>query len=221
MKQSLLIFITLVFALSSSAEAYSQDKKPVTGIVTAFKQIPLNKVRITASNSGQVAFSDSLGRFSIECFVKDELVFTAAGFERRKTKSGKEDTYVIDLGYKDNVTNFNDAVSNGHINEDVLKKSIELLSQRNVKDYSKYGSIYELISSELYDVTVKGTGIYNKKIRSMNMNPQVLYVVDNKIVSDISFVNPTIVKSLEFVDDVGTTMYGSMGANGVIRITLK
>lgn len=46
-------------------------------------------------------------------------------------------------------------------------------------------------------------------------------MVDNKIVSDISFVNPTYVKTIEFIDDVGATMYGLSGANGVLKITLK
>ncbi|MBK7134606.1 MAG: hypothetical protein IPH69_17855 [Bacteroidales bacterium] len=33
--------------------------------------------------------------------------------------------------------------------------------------------------------------------------------VDEKITSDISYVNPTYVKSIEFVDDVSATMHGS------------
>jgi len=49
----------------------------------------------------------------------------------------------------------------------------------------------------------------------------VLLVVDEKIVRDISYVNPNYVKSIEFVEDVGATMYGSMAANGVLKITLK
>ena len=53
------------------------------------------------------------------------------------------------------------------------------------------------------------------------MNPQVLLVVDDKIVSDISFIDTEYIRSIEFIDDVGTTLYGSMGANGVLKIYLK
>ena len=55
----------------------------------------------------------------------------------------------------------------------------------------------------------------------MNLNPQVLYVVNEKIVPDISYINPTYVKSIEFIDDVGATLYGVQGGNGVLKITLK
>jgi len=220
--KSKLALIGFVFViLFSTLEAVSQNNNSVSGIVSCFKQIPLNKVKVTAAKSGEVTYSDSLGRFSLKCFEKDVLLFSAAGFETRKVKVGKDRTILTDLMYKDNPANFNEAVSNQHITADVLRKSIDAYNLRNVKDYSKYNTIYELISSELYDVSVKGNAVYNKKIRSMDANPQVLYVVDDKITSDISYVNPTYVKSIEFVDDVSATLFGSKGANGVIKITLK
>lgn len=221
MKSKLSLIVSVFILLIPTLEAVSQENNSVSGIVSCFKQIPLNKVKVAAAKSGEVTYSDSLGRFSLKCAEKDELLFSASGFETRKVRVGKERTIVTDLSYKDNIANFNEAVNNGHISADVLRKSIDAFKMRNVKDYSKYNTIYELISSELYDVSVKGTSVYNKKIRSMDANPQVIYVVDEKITSDISYVNPTYVKSIEFVDDVGATMYGSKGANGVIKITLK
>ncbi len=221
MKSKLALIVSVFVILFSTFEAASQENILVSGIVSCFKQIPMNNVKVSAAKSGEVTYSDSLGRFSLKCFEKDVLLFSAAGFESRKVKVGKDRTIITDLMYKDNPANFNEAVRNRHIEEDVLRKSIDDYNLRNAKDYSKYNTIYELISSELYDVSVKGTSVYNKKIRSMDSNPQVLYVVDEKITSDISYVNPTYVKSIEFVDDVGATMFGSKGANGVIKITLK
>jgi hypothetical protein len=58
-------------------------------------------------------------------------------------------------------------------------------------------------------------------MRSLDPSPPVLLVVDDKIVQDISFLDPSWVRSIELIDDVRTTMYGSMGANGVLRILLK
>ena len=72
-----------------------------------------------------------------------------------------------------------------------------------------------LISSEIYDLRVTGSIVLNKKNTSLNSNPQVLYVVDGKVVADISFVAPADVKTIEFVDDVSTAMWGMQGANGV------
>jgi hypothetical protein len=221
MTSKLLTVFSILILLICSGEAKSQDKKSVTGIVTSFKKIPLNKAKITSSKSGEVIYTDYEGKFSIQSFEKDVLNISAEGFENKKIKVGTENTYVIDLQYKDNVTNFNSAVSNGHISEDALRQAINSAKLKNAKDYSHYSSVYELISNEIYSVRVSNNVVYNKKVKSFDPNPKVLYVVDEKIVNDISFVNPLYVKSVEFIDDVGATIYGSMGGNGVLKITLK
>lgn len=221
MKSKLFYIISLLIIFIIGFEARAQEIKSVSGIVTSFKKIPLKKVKVNALKSGKIVFTDSIGWFVIQSFKKDVLIVSASGFKERKIRVGKQNSYTIDLPFIDNVTNFNDATNNGHISEATLQKAIQSNQLKNVKDYSKYNSIYDLIASEIYDVTVKGNVVYNKEVRSLNSNPQVLYVVDNKIVSDISFVNPTYIKAIEFIDDVGATMYGLSGANGVLKITLK
>jgi hypothetical protein len=221
MRTILLTIFSIILLLTCISEAKTQDKRQISGIITSFKQVPLNKVKISSSKTGEVVYSDPQGQFSLQSTEKDVLLVTASGFEERKIKTGKENTFVIDLLYKDNSTNFNNAVSNGHISEEDLTKAIETAKMKNVKDYSKYISIWELISSEIYNVRVTGNVVYNKKVKSFDSNPKVLYVVDDKIVPDISFVTPGYVRSIEFIDDVGATMYGSMGGNGVLKITLK
>lgn len=214
------LFISTVF-LSCFIFTRAQDVRTVSGVVTTFGSIPLNKVSINSVKSGNNVLSQADGTFSIKCAENDLLKVTASGFESRKVKIGKDLIKKIDLTYKDNVKNFNDAVSDGHISGDVLKKAIYDQEKKNAKDYSKYKSIYDLIASEVYNVRVNGTTVINRKLKSFDRNPAVLLVVDEKIVADISYVNPAYVKTIEFIDDVGTTAYGSMGANGVLKITLK
>lgn len=221
MKTKLYFILSILLLLVFGIESRSQDKITVYGTVTFFKSIPLNKVKILALNSGESTYTDSLGRFNLNCLMKDALIISASGFEKKNVKVGKQDRYIINLTYKNNPTNFHDAVSNGHISENVLLQAINSGQQKKGKDYSTYSSIFELISSEIYDVRVTGSIVYNKKINSFNSNPQVLYVVDRKVVSDISFVAPADVKTIEFVDDVGATIWGMQGANGVLKIALK
>jgi hypothetical protein len=217
-KKTVHIILFIFFIIS---ELNAQDFKVVTGRVTSFKTIQLNNVKVTSEKSGEVVFTDSLGRYSIKCADKDILRAFASGFNEEKNKVGKGSVYDIDLVYTDNVKNFNDAVSHGHISAASLKDAIFKEESKNTKDYSNYKSIYELIASEIYEVRVNGTEILNKKVKSFDSTPEVLLVVDEKIVRDISFINPNYVKSVEFVEDVGATMYGSMAANGVLKITLK
>jgi len=199
----------------------AQDLRSVSGIVTSFKTIPLKNVTVTCLKTGESVVTDSTGMFSIKCLNEDVLKVSASGFLEKKQKVKSESVYKIDLVYNDNMKNFNDAVSHGHISDDVLKNALFAQGSKNAKDYSKYKTIYELISSEIYNVRVKGNLIINTRVRSFDSTPEVLLVVDNKIVSDISYIDTHYVRSVEFVDDVGTSMYGSKGANGVIKIYLK
>ena len=219
-KYALPVFIIIIL-FSFLIESNAQDLRPVVGTVTSFKKIRLNNARISAEKSGEIAITDSMGNFSIKCLNKDVLKVTASGFGDRKLKVGNESAYKIDLLFNDNVKNFDAAVSNGHVSALVLRNAIFENESKNTKDYSNYKSIYELIASEIYEVSVNGTVILNKKIKSFDSTPEVLLVVDEKIVRDISYVSPNYVKSVEFVEDVGATMYGSMAANGVLKITLK
>ena len=212
--------VFVMFMLSITA-TNAQDLRSVSGVITSFKTIPLKQVTVTSLKAGESAITDSAGTFSVKCFTNDVLKVSAAGFFEKKQKIKAGSVYKIDLVYKDNVKNFNDAVSHGHISDEVLRKAIFSEESKNIKDYSKYKTIYELIASEIYNVRVKGNTIVSTKRLSLNSTPVVLLVVDEKIVSDISYIEPGYVKSIEFIDDVGTTLYGSMGANGVLKITLK
>lgn len=63
-------------------------------------------------------------------------------------------------------------------------------------------------------VRIRGTGTLN--------DASPLYVVDNMLLNDISFLNPNDIASIEVLKDASATaIYGSRGANGVIIITTK
>ncbi|TFG44003.1 MAG: hypothetical protein E4H43_00975 [Bacteroidia bacterium] len=195
--------------------------RSVSVVVTSFKTIPLKNVTVTALKSGESSITDSTGLFSLKCFRNDVLKVSAYGFVERKQKLKAEMVYKIDLVYTDNVQNFNKAVSHGHIGETVLRDAVFSRENKSTRDYSKYKSIFDAISSEIYNVRVNGNTIVNTKLKSFDRTPEVLLVVDDKIVSDISYISTEYVKSIEFVDDVSTAMYGAMGANGVLKIKLK
>ncbi|MDX9946417.1 MAG: TonB-dependent receptor plug domain-containing protein [Bacteroidales bacterium] len=216
--KTVLAVLVLIFL---SGITYSQEKIRVTGIVTSFKTIPLRNVSILSSKTGDTATTDSAGVFSIQCTKKDVLRVSASGFISRKQKIKGVSVYKIDLVYRDDASNFNEAVNNGHIAESVLRDAITTGEAARVKDFSKYKSVYEAIAGEIYNVRVNGNMIVNTKLKSFDRTPEVLLVVDDKIVSDISYIDTEYIQSIEFIDDVGTALYGSMGANGVLKIKLK
>jgi len=221
MKQKYLSTFFIMPILFCAFTAMAQDSVSITGIVTTGDRFPLRKVKINTDKTKNVAYTDSSGLFSIVCKEKDVLVFSAKGFHDKKLKLGKQNNYKIDMSFIDTDAGYNNAIAGGYISEADLQTVIQELDAKNAKDYSKYNSIFELVASEIYDVRVTGGGVYLKATRSMNSNQQVLYVVDDKITPDISYISPLYVKSIEFIDDVGASQWGSKGANGVLKIYLK
>lgn len=220
MKKNLLI-LCIIALLVADLPALAQSERTISGVVTGFKSIPLNKVTIVNQKTGKETTSDANGQFSIGCEPKELLVFRAGGFRTKKLKTGTDQLYQVDLVYVMSPASFTAATMGNHISADALQKAIDIESQKSIRDFSKYTSIWALVQSEINEVRVTGTNVYNKKVKSLDLNPQVLYVVNEKIVPDISYINPTYVKSIEFIDDVGASLYGVQGGNGVLKITLK
>jgi hypothetical protein len=220
MKLKLAIIISALIMIIHGSGA-AQENKYISGIVTTFRNIPLNNVKVSALKSKEITLTDSLGLFALRCQEKDVLIVTASGFFTKETRVKKQNRYSIDLIFKNSETSFNDAVKNGHIAKDVLQKAISLKPLQREKDYSKYRDIYDLIKNEIFNVRVDGTSVLTTKGLSLYASPQVLYVVDDMIVSDISFIKPFNVKTIEYIDDADASSYGSRGANGILKITLK
>lgn len=59
-------------------------------------------------------------------------------------------------------------------------------------------------------------------INSINSDTEPLIIVDGSPQSNIDWINPNDVRSIDVLKDAGSTaIYGSRGANGVIIINLK
>ncbi len=216
-----LFIIPILFVFTISIPGYAQESTVISGFVTTYKNYPLNNVTIKSSITGSVVQSDSIGHFTINSAMKDILIFSASGFDVKKVKIKKLQSLSIDLVYSNKENSFSDALENNHISREDLQKGIETNSLKGVKDYSKYKNIYEIIKNEIINVKVIGTAVLTTKVISFNASPQVLYVVDDMIVTDISYVLPSEVKTIQYLEGVSTSLYGSRGANGVVKITLK
>ena len=220
MKNIFKILLSIVI-LSGSIAAHAQDHT-IKGKVTTFGTIPLNKVEITTSKTNQTAYTDSLGLFSIQCSENDKLIVQAAGFDGVKYKfKYLQPNMNIDLVYSNQSNSFSEATRNGHISEEALKTAINKYPLKGEKDYSKYTDIYQLIDNEIYNVDVSGDKVTTQKRNSFTQSQEVLFVVDGRMVSDVSFVSPMNVKSIRYVEGTQAAIYGSRGGNGAIEIITK
>lgn len=219
MKLSAILLVALAFITGNTILA--QENVIIKGTVTAFKSIPLNKVNITSQKTGESATTDASGNFDLKGTLKDVLTVSALGFEDKKVKTGKRTDLNIKLVYINSQSNFKNAVEAGHISSEKLMEAIRTNPVKGEKDYSQYKDIYELIDNEIQKVIVDGTSITSRTPTSLNLSQQVLYDVDDIIVSDISFVKPVEVQSIRYISGVDASTYGVRGANGVIKIVRK
>ena len=215
-----ILFCTAIFFVFFEFE-FNIQAQQVSGMVTTFKSYPVRNVRVKSLKTETKTQTDSTGKFFLETVPGDVLTFSAEGFFDRKIKSLGEGFLTVDLRYKFDERSFEDAVHNNHISASELREALKSFPPRGQKDYSRYQNIFELIRSEISNVRVSGTNVYNTKINSFSMSPQVLYVVNDMVVNDISYISPVEVASIVFLEDNSAAEYGIRGANGVIRITLK
>ena len=215
------LLLTTFLSFMNDAIVFSQQTKEIVSRVTTFGVIPLNNVQITAVKSGEVTYTDSLGRFKINSLEKDAIKLSASGFDDIKIRTNKFGQSQINLVFSNTHNSFDEAVSNGHIRKELLEGAIIKYPLKGDKDYSRYNSIYNLIDNEIYNVNVNGTSVTTNKPNSFTQSQEVLYVVDGMTVSDVAFVIPLNVKAIRYVDGPEAARYGSQGANGAIEITLK
>jgi len=213
--------LSFLLVLLFASELFEASGQSISGSVTAFRNIPLRNALIKSSKTGNSVLSDSVGIYHIESAPDDILFVTAGGFKEKKLKTGKNSILNIELNYLYSETGFNDAVANNHFTSMELKKILEKYPSKREKDYSHYQTIFELIRAEIVNVRVNGTNVYSVKAVSFSLSSQVLYVVDETIISDISFILPSNVKKIEYLEDANASYYGMRGGNGVIKITLK
>ena len=88
-------------------------------------------------------------------------------------------------------------------------------------DFCSYTNIYDLIRGQLSGVSVNGKNIYVRGgANSFSLSTTALYVVDNLTTSNLDWVQPCQVKSIDVLKDGNAAVYGSRGGNGVILIEL-
>lgn len=214
------VLIVFVFILSASITLKAQDggikKVELSGVVTDYDNNPIKGVRVFVDSLKTTVKTDKNGFYKIILTNKNKLI-TAYSL-----KHG-----LIDIGYNgEDKINFIFPKEKEIITK---KKFSELgygLSNYDDKsiDYSSYTDIFQLLRTKFQNVEIIGSEIRIKgsgsSLSSANANIPPIFIVNNSQVSSISSINPADIKSVS-VNRANTSLYGSRGAGGVIKIVLK
>lgn len=221
LKITLFLVVNFVFA----------QQQTVKSTVVAFKKYGLNNVEIKAKKAKNTVYSDSLGRFSIQCNKNDVLVFNARGFQNSRVKLKDIDTTNVNLLIIENKQAYKEVVENNHMSEVKLNYCLENEIDSN-NNFDRLGTIYEVIQyvypqaritddNAGFGTTGRQVILDARAVKSIISSPLALLVVDGIVTTDIAGITPPNVKSVKVLSAAESGHWGTRGANGVVEITLK
>lgn len=212
MKKALLLIIIALLFNYANAQLVT-----VKGKLTAFQEFPVKNIVVVSKKAKTKALTNEAGEFEIKCKNNDVLTVISQGFNKVKYKvKDPEKLIEINLIFKDSEKNREYVVGYGIINEKNLTYAISNLSHRN-NDFASYTNIFDLIKAKFPTVQVRGSCIIIRGI-STTGNSCALFIVDGIAVNDISYINPTDLKSINILKDSSASIYGARGGNGVVLI---
>lgn len=201
--------------------------KVVQGKVTTLNDLRVGNIDVIAKKSKSMVKTDSVGEYFIVCNENDVLTFKGKVFRiaKVKIKPSTVDSVNVKLFFIPTKKNKEIAVGYGYMTQDQLSTSVSYMDNQSA-DFTQYSNVFDLIRGRFPGVqVVSGAGGPEVIIRgqsSINSSNCALYVVDGMVVSSISHIVPSHVKSINVIKDGSASIYGSRGANGVVLIeTIK
>lgn len=224
-KNSLILSLLLILASVSWGATFAQT---VTGVVTA-ADIPIPGVSVLEKGTNNGVVTDFDGNYSIDLNDPNALlVFSFVGFQTQEISvAGRQQ---IDVSLEDEVSQLDEMVLVGYksqkgrtISGALTSVNVDNLEARRVPDVAQalQGQVAGVnitqstgAPGDEVEVRIRGNGTIG------NNNP--LYVIDGIPSREISFLNPSDIKSMTVLKDASAaSIYGSRAAGGVIVIETK
>ena len=138
--------------------------------------------------------------------------------ERRMERAIRDSLRLL----KENMDSVN--VGYGYVKKSKLTNSVSSVNM-DQNEVASYSDIGEYLQGRVPGLTVVKDGArYRFMIRgigTINGTSEPLILVDGVEVSDISYLNPRDIRSVEVLKDSSASIYGVRGAFGVILITTR
>ena len=224
-KNSLILSLLLILVSVSWGATFAQT---VTGVVTA-EDIPVPGVSVVEKGTNNGVVTDFDGNYSIVLNDPNAvLVFSFVGFQTQEINvAGKKQIFVT---LEDEVSLLDELVLVGYksqkgrtISGALTSVNVDNLESRRVPDVTQalQGQVAGVnitqstgAPGDEVQVRIRGNGTIG------NNNP--LYVIDGIPSREISFLNPSDIKSMTVLKDASAaSIYGSRAAGGVIVIETK
>ena len=221
MRSIAIVALCLLFAVPSIAQT-----RVVKGKLTTFNLYPVQNVEVASKKAKSTVMTDSLGQFEIVCNEKDVIMIKAKVFQALNKRVDEDDDYITaNLVFHNTPKNREIATGLGYISHEQLTFALAHMSDEN-NDFCSYTNVFTLIKGKFPGVQIKngasGTeGVFIRGDKSLYGDNEAVYVVDGIRVSDVSFVVPCELATIDVLKDGGAALYGSDAANGVVVMETK
>lgn len=222
MKVKLFLIAFMLLTTHAVIAGNDQEKVKLTGKVTDNNNKPIADAIIIIDTIQTEITTNARGYFQIEIPKTVKKVFV---YSKKYGILGAEYNGETSLSFMYIEPNLKGEeqvrVGYGSIERQNLGYAIGELDVENEKGNDAFQNIFEMIKARVPGVRVVGNSVVIRGMKTFTAGTDPLYVVDGSITSDISFIPPNEVKSINVLKDASASVYGSQGANGVIEITLK
>ncbi|MEZ7507130.1 SusC/RagA family TonB-linked outer membrane protein [Flavobacterium sp. Arc2] len=209
-----------------------QEKRNVSGVVYDDTSTPLPGVQIIIQGTSNGVTTDFDGKFNIDVYPTDVLVFSYLGFLNEIVKINNK-TSVIVVHLKPDMNILNEVIISGVASGTSRKKMSVSVAKINSEDLGKapQTSVSSALQGKMAGVTVSSFsgspgGSANIVLRgstSVRGGNSPMLLIDGVIMGgSLADINVDDVESIEVVKGAAAAaLYGSQAANGVIVVTSK
>ncbi|MEQ6120710.1 carboxypeptidase-like regulatory domain-containing protein [Reichenbachiella sp. MALMAid0571] len=226
-----LTLLLLFTGLISFLNIVLADPVIISGRVTIWNDIPLEKITIYASKSKKETVSNSNGEFSIEVSSKDKLRFSGDGFITQKVSikgDSQEINVEMELLSDDFSEDGKEQVNDGfrYIPQAHRTNAIERLKERRAQEFASYNSVWDIIRGRIAGVVVQNNNAYFREGLSGSVGtqstPAIIVLNGSKITSStVTNLDTRNIKDVSLLKGGAAAVYGGSGGAGVIVITTK
>ncbi|MDR0429509.1 MAG: TonB-dependent receptor [Tannerellaceae bacterium] len=216
-----------VAALVTSLGVLQAQTSSITGTVVDDIGEPLIGATVLVKGTSNGVLTNMNGNYTIQAGKNDVLVFSYVGMQLLEEAVNGRGRIDVELQAG---TNLDEVVVVGYgtMKKSDLTGAVAKVSSEDLKQLSTI-DVGQALAGRVAGVDVisnsgepgSGTKIRIRGYGSMNTSDP-LYVVDGFPVSDIDYLSPQDIESLEILKDASATaIYGSRGANGVVLIKTR